>query len=227
VPADAPVSYVTEPVAVATLPSWGLLPGGLARVGYLDASRIAPETLEEALRELEVAEALIFDLRVYPKLHIPAMSVPGLIRYTVPDPPMLRPVVIGPEQGVFGWLENRFTATDEIPASASPDARPVAALIGGGTVSLGEDWARTLKLGCGALLVGSVTAGGVGSNAWVNLPGGGRASFSGSLAPMPGLERQIEGNGIEPDLAVSPVADAEEDMVVTTAARALLERLPR
>lgn len=227
VPADAPVSYVTEPVAVAALPSWGLMPGGLARVGYLDASRITPETLEAALRELEVAEALIFDLRVYPKLHVPAMSIPGLIRHTIPKPPVLRPVLTGPEQGVFGWIENRFSPMDEIPAAASPDERPVAALIGGGTVSLGEDWARTLKLGCGALLVGSVTAGGVGSNAWVNLPGGGRASFSGSLAPMPGLARPVEGNGIEPDLAVLPVAGAGEDIVVTTAARALLERLPR
>jgi C-terminal processing protease CtpA/Prc len=223
--ADAPVEFVTEPAAVATLPPWGLLPGELARIGYLDASRIDLQRLDAALAALVPAAALIVDLRRYPTLPNPLRSLRRFMRDPVPWPPQRRPVLAGPEEGVFGWLENRFYPADVIPPADPADGRPLAALIGGGTVSLGEDWASLLRGACRATLVGGVTAGGVGANAFVMLPGGGRASFSGSAVPETGAGRTIEGDGLVPDIAVVPTPDDDGDAAVAAAARALLERL--
>nr|BBH91607.1 hypothetical protein KTC_63580 [Thermosporothrix sp. COM3] len=166
--ADYPTSFVTEPVAVTTLPPWGMLSDEWAEIGYLDASRVQ---IEQAFVDLKMAKALIIDVRRYPTLTVAALT--RFQREPVPFLPMLRPMVSAPERGVFGWLENRVMDEDVFLPVEEPDPRPLAVLIGGGTVSMGEDWTYRLLQGCGALLVGEETAGGVGSNAFVNLPGGG------------------------------------------------------
>lgn len=108
-------------------------------MGYLDASRITLECLPAAVEEVATAVGLIIDLRRYPTLPVPFTSVRQFMRNSVPVPPVQRPAIVGPEQGNFAWLENRFYDTDVQPPVSSPDQRPLAALIGGGTVSMGED----------------------------------------------------------------------------------------
>lgn len=220
--ADGPVDFVTEPIATTTLPPWGLLSGEFDRIGYLDASRVDLSSLDAALRELATAAALIVDLRRYPTLPGPLVSLRQFMRHPTLWPPQRRPVVAGPEQGIFGWLDNRFYPTDVIPPASPADERPMAALVGGGTVSLGEDWAYTLRTACGAMLVGSGTAGGFGANAFVGLPGGGRASFSGSYAPQTVSGTLIEGNGLVPDMVVESMPGDDRDAAMVAAARALL-----
>lgn len=90
---------------------------------------------------------------------------------------------------------------------------------------MGEDWAYQLLTGSTALLVGGVTAGGVGSNAFVQLPGAGRASFSGARLTRGALDYDIEGRGIQPHIKVSRVLNEERDLEVITAANTLLHKL--
>lgn len=221
--ADHPVSFVTEPVAATSLPAWCLLPEEFEHIGYVDASRITIKTIERALDELSSAAALIVDLRRYPTL--PVESLQRFRRYRVPLQLTLQPVMADPEGAVSGWRENRFYARDVFLPMDTPDERPLAALIGGGQVSMGEDWVYQLRVGCGAMLIGGVTAGGVGSNALVHLPGAGRASLSGSRVTKGALPQIVEGNGIAPDITVKLIPNDNRDSAVVVAANTLLQRL--
>lgn len=181
--------------------AWHMLPGN---VGYIDLERLAPADADRALDELADTKALIFDLRGTPQRTGWAIGA----RLAKTDAPFAvakfrRASYQGPPKG--GAAQTQWIALDDVqrPAPVKRYAGRVFALIDERTASQAEHTALIFKAAANATFVGSTTNGTIGDLTAIQLPGGLILRFTGHDVRTPD-GRQLQRNGIKPDVAVTP-----------------------
>lgn len=202
----------------------------LARgVGYADLDRLTREELPGFFTRFAQAPGLIFDLRGYVE-ELAWELAPYLAPEGRPGEVLaarfVRPVALPPEDGevVGRLLEESFAQT--IPPRRPGQRRyrgRVAVLIDERTQSQAEHTALFLRA-CGALLIGSPSAGAVGDVTNLALTDGIMVRFSGQEVRFPDGTR-VAGVGIQPDRRVRPTRRglrAGRDEVLEAALTALL-----
>ncbi len=167
---------------------------GYLCVGSLQLSEADYQRLEDALRSLFDAPALILDLRANSGGNEQfAQRLVGLL--------CSEPRVYARNQHRNGPGHDDFEpARDRVlqPAAEQAYERPLAVLLGPGCVSSGEGMAMMLQALPQAELIGQPTRGASGNPAWLQLPNGVQVAFSRwkSLEPDGTC---IEGRGVQPD----------------------------
>ncbi len=99
------------------------------------------------------------------------------------------------------WYEGNPRPVE--PKGEKPFDKPLAILVGPGTISAAEDFVVLLHAGKRGIVVGERTAGSTGQPLLMPLPGGGRARICAKRDSYPD-GREFVGRGIEPDVEVRP-----------------------
>ncbi|MBP7688889.1 MAG: hypothetical protein KA765_13310, partial [Thermoflexales bacterium] len=159
--------------------------------------------LRAAFALIQNTRGLLLDLRGYPQTHFQHDLVRCLCDWPVASPRYEIPIVSGPDVSQRTWQVVQHTVR--------PDGRvvylqPVVALIDATTQSSAEDFGMYLKIAGRVTFVGQRTAGCVGNATYVNLPGGGRLTFTGMRVTWPD-GRPVWGIGLVPDVNVAVHAD--------------------
>lgn len=193
-------------------------------IGYVNLFEIPnlPE-LDHALKELADTSALVLDLRGYPKFWITRDLMARLVDKPVPSTRFVIPIVDAPSTNSQTWRTLRY----EVQPDASIRYRqPVAVLIDENTQSMAEDFCIYIRNARRALFVGSQTAGTNGNITTIDLPAGGRMTFTGMRVLFDDGSR-FQNIGIQPDVEVRPTIEgirSGRDEVLLKAVEVLSKR---
>ncbi len=161
---------------------------------FLDPVSVMPE-FEQAITDLRSAPGIVLDLRGNPGgLGVMAM---GLAGWFVSD-----------EGELLGTMQSRTSKTEyEINPRLEPYSGKLALLVNGSSASTTEILAQGLKDLGRARIFGTRTAGAALPSAIIQLPDGDRFQYpEANYTSSKG--RVLEGNGVEPDVVVSPAIAA-------------------
>jgi len=176
--------------------------------------------LKETFALIQNTNGLILELRGYPKTHFqhelvrclcqtpapsPRYEIPVFGEYASPIGEYVSPIgeyasPSGPDEQKRSWKVIQHTIQ---PDGRAVYTKPVVALIDETTASSAEDFCMYLKIAGRVTFVGRRTAGCVGNATYVNLPGGGRFTFTGMRVTWPDGS-PVWGIGIVPDVSVEP-----------------------
>ncbi|WP_395094567.1 S41 family peptidase [Armatimonas sp.] len=194
---------------------------------YADLDRLTRDEIAPFFDHFGSAPALIFDLRGYVD-----ETAWELAPYLAPRPNLVaakfvRPVALPPEEGELAgrYLEEVFFQRLPARMGQKQYQGKVVALVDERTQSQAEHTALFLRA-CGALLVGSPTAGAVGDVTNIALTDGIVVRFSGQDVRFPDGTR-VAGVGIQPQRLVRPTRkgiQAGRDEVLEAVQKALTSR---
>ena len=195
------------------------LPGGAY---YVDLTRIAMDELVPRLSELATAPGVIFDLRGEIKVDR-ALLAHLLVRPIEEDSWMRVAHLIYPDrQRIAGWTHRGWQVQPAEPRIE----RPIF-LSGPTTRGPAESVLAQVKHRQLGPIVGSTTAGSQGERVHLDLPGGYRITWTGTLVTRPdgGAQHMV---GIRPDIEATPTlaAVARGDDEVLARAQDLIARQP-
>jgi hypothetical protein len=155
-------------------------------------------SLKETFALIQNTRGLVLELRGYPRTHFQHELVRCLCQRPVPSPRYEIPVIGEPDLRKRTWKVVQYQVQ---PDGRTVYTQPVVALIDGTTQSSAEDFCMYLKIAGRVTFVGRRTAGCVGNATYVNLPGGGRFTFTGMRVTWPDGS-PMWGIGILPDVPV-------------------------
>ncbi len=158
----------------------------------------AAPSLRETFTLIQNTHGLMLDLRGYPQTHFQHELVRCLCELPVSSPRYEIPVVGEPDVRKRSWKVIQYIIQ---PDGRAVYTQPVVALIDETTQSSAEDFCMYLKIAERVTFVGRCTAGCVGNATYVNLPGGGRFTFTGMRVTWPDGS-PVWGIGIVPDVIV-------------------------
>lgn len=177
-------------------------------------------SLRETFALIQNTCGLILDLRGYPQTHFQHDLVRCLCQAPVSSPRYAIPVVGEPHVQQRSWKVLQHTLS---PDGRAVYTRPVVALIDERTQSSAEDFCMYLKIAGRVTFVGRRTAGCVGNATYVNLPGGGRFTFTGMRVTWPDGS-PVWGLGISPDVPVIPQTN-DRDAILDKGLEVLLGKI--
>jgi C-terminal processing protease CtpA/Prc len=153
------------------------------------------------LETLAAAEAIVFDLRGYPKGTAWALA-PRLRTRPSDAAALFSRRLVGHGQGEES--EGSFTFVQPLPPAAGPIWRGRSVmLIDERTISQGEHTGLFLEAANDTAFVGTPSAGANGDVTWLTLPGGLTVSFTGhDVRHADG--RQLQRMGLQPQLRAAP-----------------------
>jgi C-terminal processing protease CtpA/Prc len=191
-------------------------------VAYVDLRRLELPDVDSVIDSLGSIEAIVFDLRGYPRgsgmalasrLNSRGARACALVRVRE----LSKDTVGQPDAGLLSSVL--------LPESRDPYRGRTVVLIDERTISQGETIALLLEAGADATFVGTPTAGANGEVTTLTLPGGLEVTFTGQeIRHADG--RQLQGVGIAPDVTVAPTVDgirAGRDEVLERALELLRE----
>jgi C-terminal processing protease CtpA/Prc len=171
-------------------------------VGYVDLARLAAEAVDEMFVQVMETQALIFDMRGYPKGTAWPIA-PRLNRKNAVHAAIFRrPLLSGGLTGEESSPSLEFHQLLPVHDGAKYLGR-VFMLIDENAISQAEHTALFFEAACDVTFVGSNTAGTNGDVTAIVLPGGVTVSFTGhDVRHVDG--RQLQRIGIQPQVAVRP-----------------------
>ncbi len=178
-------------------PTFRILPGNL---GFVDLGRLKAPEAAMAYEALQHTVGVIFDMRGYPNPE--SWKMPGLFNAHagVTAARFRTPMLFGGDDSSRVALES----TQETEGVGKPPyPGKVAMLVDEYSQSSAEHLGLHLEAGNHAIFVGSPTSGANGNVAFVELPGGLSARFTG-LDTRHGDGRQLQRKGLQPHLPVRP-----------------------
>lgn len=194
-----------------TQPSWQKLQ---PTIGYINMGTLERKEVNQAMDELQHTEALIIDMRKYPKYAIGAMAkrlLPDVYNNAImPYPDLKYPGVFRPKHIYYGKRNNKNYYKGK-----------VILLVNEGTMSAGEFGTMIFQLAPNATVIGRQTAGADGNITYIDFPGGFRASMSGLGVYYPD-GRETQRIGIVPDITVKPTVAGIQNQEDEILNRALL-----
>ena len=184
-------------------PVFKVLPDGF---GYVDLVRLESSEVEDMLKVVKDASALIIDIRGYPRGAMFELA-PHLTSKKVIGALFSRPEVTATIEGTSGIgaessVESRFAQTIH-PSSGIKYEKPIVVLIDERAVSHAEHSCLFVEATSGATFIGTPTMGANGDVTAISLPGGMMARFTGHNVRH-GDGRQLQRFGILPDVKVAP-----------------------
>ncbi|MCP3979104.1 MAG: hypothetical protein GY716_07200 [bacterium] len=221
-----PVRFdVASPAGKRKSVTLDLAPGTLALAGprpeplhpirpnilYVDLSRLTTEEFESALPQLVDAEAIVFDVRSYPRVDVTTVLA-HIAERAVACPPHYKLVISAPDRVATTPARSRWWVTPRLPRVTAR----IAFITGGEIISTGETFMSIVKhYGLGTI-VGGATAGTNGGAYREALPGGYRFNWTGSrIVNHDGT--QLHGIGVLPDVPVTRtrqgVADGRDELL--------------
>ena len=197
---DVTAARPLPPEAAKLPPIHELRPG----VVYADLDRLDLPTFNANLRRLHEADAVIYDLRGYPRqVMVPVLG--RLAREPARTAPFLVARTTLPDFADPAWQDGGWAVPPMDPPTAGGDAGRVIFLTDGRAVSAAETLLGVVKAHGLARMVGSPTAGTNGNVSAHDLPGGWRFVFTGmKVTKHDGTP--LMGVGILPDIEVRPTA---------------------
>jgi hypothetical protein len=169
------------------------------QLGYMTPFTIdSGIVLDQAFGVLNETRGLILDLRGYPKTHFKWRFTQRLCDYLVVSPRYDIPVVGDPDLEKRTWKVIQHRVCPE----GMCYTKPVVALIDVSVQSSAEDFCMYLKSANRVTFVGTETAGCQGNAAFVHLPGGCWAAFTGMRVCHPNGQ-SVQNKGLIPDVAVT------------------------
>lgn len=189
-----PAVPVKEP-AVAKIAD--LAPG----VMYVDLGRITDADFAAALPRLEHAQAIVFDMRGYPRQVNTAMILSHLSDTVIHSAHFETPIITMPDHRSVGYVDGAWTLR---PIAPRLTAR-IVFLSAGGAISYAESTLGTVEAYRLGDIVGEPSAGTNGNVNPFTLPGGYSVSWTGMLVQKrDGTPHH--GVGVVPTVPVSPTA---------------------
>jgi C-terminal processing protease CtpA/Prc len=181
---------------------WRLLDGN---VGFVDLVRLTPAQVEPMLKALGSTDAIVFDLRGYPRGVVWTLA-PRMRTRTGDVAALFRRRLVGRDgEGSVdgGW----YAFAQPIGSSSLPPYRGRSVmLVDERTISQAEHTGLFLEAAAGTVFVGSQTAGANGDVTNLVLPGGVTVSFTGhDVRHADG--RQLQRVGLEPLVRASPTVE--------------------
>jgi hypothetical protein len=203
---------------------WRLLDGN---VGFVDLVRLIPAQVEPMLKALGRTDAIVFDLRGYPRDVVWTLA-PRMRTRTGDVAALFRRRLVGRDgQGSVdgGW----YAFAQPIGSSSLPPYRGRSVmLVDERTISLAEHTGLFLEAAAGTVFVGSQTAGANGDVTNLVLPGGVTVRFTGhDVRHADG--RQLQRVGLTPLVRASPTVEglrAGRDEVLEAALAHLRSQAP-
>lgn len=172
-------------------PNWKKL---TPEIGYLRMGKLEKKEVKPAMKDLNETNALIIDMREYPKYTLGSLSKKLLTEVDtsaiMPYPDLKYPGVFRPKEIKYGKRNNKNHYKGKI-----------VLLVNEGTMSAGEFGTMIFQLAPNATVIGSQTAGADGNITYIYFPGGFRASMSGLGVYYPD-GRETQRIGIVPDIEV-------------------------
>jgi carboxyl-terminal processing protease len=187
----------TPPTTTSEKP-WKILADG---IGYINMGPLTVKQVKSAMKDVCNTEAIILDLREYPKPTLNAMAAALLAdkhvtaTFTYPDlsyPGVFRPII----RGRYGKKNNR----DHYKGK-------VVLLVNHGTMSTGEFVTMAYRMAPNATTIGNQTAGADGNIVDIVFPGGFVANMSGLGVYYPD-GRETQRVGVDIDIEVKPTIES-------------------
>ncbi|MCI4671032.1 MAG: S41 family peptidase [Bacteroidia bacterium] len=167
-------------------------------IGYVDMGRLEQGEARKMMKELKETQAIIFDVRNYPKgtlYEVCRLLLPNeepFVKFTYPDP--LYP-------GTLKWYPEVYKVGKR--KNSNPYLGKVFILQDESTQSHAEFTVMALQTFPNSVTVGSQTAGADGNVTSITMPGGIRAAFTGLGVYYPD-GRETQRIGIIPDFEIKP-----------------------
>lgn len=176
--------------------SWKLT---IDNIGYVNMGTLQYGEIDEMMKELKGAKAIIFDVRNYPRSLYPKLSNylnaerRPYVRFTTPKVDF---------PGMYAYSKDHYTGKK----NNAPFQGRVILLIDERTQSMAELTVMALQTAPNVTLLGSHTAGADGDVVTIPLPGGYRVSMS-SIGVYYPDGKETQRIGIAPDVEVRPTIE--------------------